>query len=298
MRAAAARFLPAISWFLRQIAPSVLATLIAAVLISGYNRAFLGHLKQPRMAALHADASAVPADEERPAASTKPAPATRVEFATIYERAIETYRIPDKPNGRDAAKDQTVSKLADAAPVAPPVATRSEPGGTEQQPVEVRPVEARPLAALSATRVAAAPQVMAAPALAPQPATAPVTTSQVTMAPLAAPGVAVPTAPGVTLAVAPAPTAIPREPPPVITAKPMVTVPDRPSQRAVQDLPQNPTQDPANQAQADAGTPPPSHGPLGAIVDTLRPSSLFARAREFGDRIEAVGNDILPNIRQ
>jgi hypothetical protein len=32
-------------------------------------------------------------------------------------------------------------------------------------------------------------------------------------------------------------------------------------------------------------------------VNTLRPSSLFARAREFGERIEAAGNEILPNIR-
>ncbi len=44
--------------------------------------------------------------------------------------------------------------------------------------------------------------------------------------------------------------------------------------------------------------PQPQRGPFGTIVDTLKPSSLFARAREFGQRIEAAGNDILPNIRQ
>jgi hypothetical protein len=44
--------------------------------------------------------------------------------------------------------------------------------------------------------------------------------------------------------------------------------------------------------------PPPPQGALGAIVNTLKPSALFARAREFGERIEAAGNEILPNIRQ
>ena len=39
-------------------------------------------------------------------------------------------------------------------------------------------------------------------------------------------------------------------------------------------------------------------GPIGSIVNTLKPSTWFARAREFGEKIEAVGNDILPNIRQ
>ena len=37
----------------RQIVPPVLATLIAAGLISAYNRAFSTHLQQPRMSALH-----------------------------------------------------------------------------------------------------------------------------------------------------------------------------------------------------------------------------------------------------
>ena len=54
MLAASAKFRPALAWFARQIAPSVLATLIAALVIAGYNRAFSGHLQQPRMAALHA----------------------------------------------------------------------------------------------------------------------------------------------------------------------------------------------------------------------------------------------------
>ena len=41
----------------RQIIPPVIATLIAAGLISAYNRAFSGHLQQPRMSALHQDAA-------------------------------------------------------------------------------------------------------------------------------------------------------------------------------------------------------------------------------------------------
>jgi hypothetical protein len=72
----------------------------------------------------------------------------------------------------------------------------------------------------------------------------------------------------------------------------MVTVPDRPGLR------------PAYEAQAPGQVQPveaPAQqrpGMLGAIVDTLKPSSLFRSAREFGDKIEAAGNDILPNIRQ
>ena len=42
----------------------------------------------------------------------------------------------------------------------------------------------------------------------------------------------------------------------------------------------------------------PPQSPIGTIVNTLKPSSLFARAREFGEKIEAAGNEILPSIRQ
>ena len=55
MLGAAARFLPAIRNFTRQIIPPVVATLLAAVLIAGYNRAFTGHLVQPRMGMMHGD---------------------------------------------------------------------------------------------------------------------------------------------------------------------------------------------------------------------------------------------------
>ena len=42
----------------------------------------------------------------------------------------------------------------------------------------------------------------------------------------------------------------------------------------------------------------PQQNAIGVIVNTLKPSSLFARAREFGEKIEAAGNEILPSIRQ
>jgi hypothetical protein len=89
-----------------------------------------------------------------------------------------------------------------------------------------------------------------------------------------------------------APPPVAQEPPPVIAAKPMVTVPDRPGLRPAYEA-QAPGQ--VQQVEAPAQQRP---GMLGAIVDTLKPSSLFRSAREFGDKIEAAGNDILPNIRQ
>jgi hypothetical protein len=89
-----------------------------------------------------------------------------------------------------------------------------------------------------------------------------------------------------------------QEPPPVITAKPMVTVPDRPGLRPAYEA-QAPGQVQQQQAQEQPSTPEPQRqGVLGAIVETLKPSSIFRSAREFGDKIEAAGNDILPNIRQ
>jgi hypothetical protein len=88
-----------------------------------------------------------------------------------------------------------------------------------------------------------------------------------------------------------------QEPPPVITAaKPMVTVPDRPGLRPAYE-PQAPGQV-QQQAQEQPAPEPQRHGVLGAIVDTLKPSSILRNAREFGDKIEAAGNDILPTIRQ
>ena len=54
MLAASAKFRPALAWFARQIAPSMIATLLAALVIAGYNRAFSGHLASPRLSAVRA----------------------------------------------------------------------------------------------------------------------------------------------------------------------------------------------------------------------------------------------------
>jgi hypothetical protein len=242
---AIAKLLPSTTRFLHQIAPSVIATLIAAGLISGYNRAFSGHLTQPRMAALH-EAGAEPAPATTTVAMTKPPAAPVTEYITILERTGEPERVAEKDPKAEAGKDQTAVKIAAPVPAAPVPAAR--------------PVAAAP-APRNEPRVASVPVVVA-----PAP---------VTVVPIAPPPVAA------------APSAVPLEPPPVVAAKPYpyVTVPDRPR--------------PATEAQAeDVPPPPPRQGPFGMIVNTLRPSSLFARAREFGERIEAAGNEILPNIRQ
>lgn len=90
--------------------------------------------------------------------------------------------------------------------------------------------------------------------------------------------------PAPVIVMAPVTAPIAQEPQSVVTAAPpMVTVPDRPNVRHVE-------------AQSQAPAPP--HGPIGMIVNTLKPSNWFARAREFGEKVEQAGNDILPNIRQ
>src|SRR5690242_405066 len=66
MLAAISRLLPHAAKFTRQIVPPVVATLIAAGLISAYNRAFSGHLQQPRMAALHHETEAAIEPVTRP----------------------------------------------------------------------------------------------------------------------------------------------------------------------------------------------------------------------------------------
>jgi len=63
----------------------------------------------------------------------------------------------------------------------------------------------------------------------------------------------------------------------------MVTVPDRPNAR--------PVEEPQVQ-------PPPPQGALGKFVHAMKPSTWFAAAREFGQKIEDTGNEILPTIRQ
>ena len=55
---AASQLVPLAVKSCRQIIPPVVATLIAAGLISAYNRAFSSHVQQPRMSALHETAAA------------------------------------------------------------------------------------------------------------------------------------------------------------------------------------------------------------------------------------------------
>jgi hypothetical protein len=211
------------------------------------------------MAALHEAAGVEPA---APAVTVVAKPALgALTDLTVRDPEPAPARVAEKDPTTEAGKDQTAVKVAVAtpAPAARPVATP---------------------AARAEPRVASVPYVVPPPA------------APVTVAPMAPP-----------LASAPAPL-----PPPVIMAtpplaqpplasaqQPMVTVPDRVYQRP----PYDPNQRPHYEAQAEDMPPPaPPRGPLGAIVETLKPSSLFARAREFGERIEAAGNEILPNIRQ
>lgn len=288
MLAALAKLKPTATHLLHQIAPSVVATLIAAGLISGYNRAFSGHLQQPRMAALHAAAEAA-SETAAPAATVAEAPAKAAIPAAEYfakrERAAEPARVPDPLEkgakvlgakvfaakdldmGSEAGKDQSTMTVATVTPAPQPA----------PRPVAVTP-RAEP-------RVASAP-VIAAPVTA-APVAQPVLPAPVAAAPIVQqPVVQQPIAPA-PVAVAPPPVIMAAPQPSVSTAQPMVTVPDRPGTR------------PVYEAEEVAPPPPtPAPGPLGTIVDTLRPSSLFARAREFGEKIEAAGNDILPNIRQ
>lgn len=249
MFAALTRLLPAASTMLRQIVAPVIATLIAAVLIQGYNRAFSGQLSQPRMAAVQAgsEQAALPA-----VAPTATADAIRVgaaqslpvtDYITLYERAAPD-RLSEKDGGREAAKDDAPIKLATPA-AAPATAPAAAPAA--------RAAPARSAAVQPAARQPRAPR-----AAAPIAATPPVTTS---------------------IAVAP----VPAEPPPVIVAAPP---------QAYGIARQGANEPPVTEA------PPPPRGALGAIANALSPSALFARAREFGQKIEQTGNDLLPNIRQ
>jgi hypothetical protein len=271
MLAAASQLLPAAARFTRQIIPPVIATLIAAGLISAYNRAFSGHLQQPRMAALHHDAAETQADVVT-VGGTRPLAAA--EAVAIYDNIAPPPRLWEKEARQDAGKDQTI-RLAEPAPVPVRIAApRGEPKSEPRaEPRHVAAVELPPPAVRTPEPVvAAAPVVLAVPpSVVSPPTTAPAVVAMPEQRqPVYQPQYAQP------------PYQQPQYPPPVIMAQPMVTVPDKPR--------------PTEQAQTEPGVPP--QGVFGKIVDTLKPSNLFARAREFGDKIEAVGNDILPNVRQ
>lgn len=259
---AISRLLPPVNKFLEQIWPSVVATLIAAGLISGYNHAFSGHLQQPRMAALHEAAGLAAPGAPAPTTTVpkvKPAQETATEAVTIRDRTDEPARVLEKEASGELGKDQTAVKVAAPAPQPAPRPTNVANPVPRSEP---RVVERR-----------AEPRVTGVPYVVPPAPQA------VTVAPMAPP-----------LAAAPLPPPVIMAPPPVAAAQPMPPMPP---------MPDRPYQRPPYDAQAeDVPPPPPPRGPIGAIVDTLKPSSLFARAREFGQRIEDAGNDILPNIRQ
>jgi len=279
MFAAASQLVPLAAKFCRQIVPPVLATLIAAGLISAYNRAFSGHLQQPRMSALH-DASAA-ADTAAPittvAMNKPPAPPAPpvMETITIYEEAIAPERLAEKEAGEESAKDQAAARVVvEPGPAPAPVRTatpapRVEPRAETPHIAAAElppPVVHAPVPVIVAV---APPPVVAAPA-APAPVIATVPPAQQPYPPQAQPY--------------PQPQYQP--PPPVIVGSaPIVTVPDRPSPR------------PIEEAQMQA-PPPPPQGAIGKFVHAMKPSTWFAAARQFGDKIEAAGNEMLPNIRQ
>src|SRR5436305_4312025 len=165
---AVTRLLPAAAKFARQIVPPVVATLIAAGLISAYNRAFSGHLQQPRMSALHKDADDAPA--------VTVATASKLEAIATYETIAPPPRLWEKEAQQESGKDQTI-KTSEPAPVrtAAPRPEKVEPRA-EQRRVAV--VEPSPITRAPAPVVVPAPAIVAVP----QPvvsasATAPVATA-------------------------------------------------------------------------------------------------------------------------
>jgi hypothetical protein len=296
MFAAASRLVPLAVKSCRQIVPPVIATLIAAGLISAYNRAFTGHLQQPRMAALHQDG----ADAASEPVAKPLAPAGAV---AIYDNIAPPARLWEKEAKQESGKDQAI-KLAEPTPApvraAAPRPEKSEPRAEQRRIATVDPTP---------------PPAVVAPVIVavPPPAHAPVVSSMPTVQELrqpvlpaqphyqqpqpqygqpqyqhpqpqyAQPQYQQPQPPYGQPSYQPPQYQQPSyQPPPVVSAQP-VTVPDRP--RATEP------------AQAETPNPPPQ-GAIGKFVDTLKPTNLLARAREFGERIEQAGNDILPNIRQ
>jgi hypothetical protein len=245
----------------RQIVPPVLATLIAAGLISAYNRAFSGQLQQPRMSALHeahaAQGTMVPITTvgmTKPPAPPMPAVTQTI---TIYEETTEPERLAEKDSSEEADRDQSAIKLAEPAP-APAMRTASPRPEPQIEPHRVASIE---------------------------PAQPPVVRAPVPMIVAVPPAVVTPPA-AAPVVVMPAPLPPQLQPPPVIVGTPpIVTVPDRPNARPIEDAQVQPP-------------PQPAQGALGKFVNAMKPSTWFAAARQFGDKIEAAGNDILPNVRQ
>lgn len=244
--------------FIRQIVPPVIATLVAAVLISAFNKTFSSHLQQPRLAALNSGsadaappapppATSVVAANKPAAQSANPTPQTGpvTEYITIEETTDGPEHIWDKQADAEA-KDQSAIKTA---AVTPPARPAPAPKPVTQPVVQAAPV-AQPLP--DPRRAAAPIEVAPVPRyVAPAPV---VVSGPATMPPIV------------------------YEQPPMITAAP------RPAPAPID-------------VDADDLPPRPPRGVLGTIVDTLKPSNLLERGRQLGDKIEAAGNEILPTIR-
>lgn len=289
-----ASLLPAAAKFVRQIVPPVVATLIAAVLIASYNSTFSGHLTQPRMAAMHAGESAAQAAPAPAAKAVTPAavPATKgeapvTEVITIHEVIEVPERLTDKDARQDAGKDQPELKVAAVEPATPQPSNesalqRAAAALERTAPPAPRSTEQRRVAAVEHSRPAPAPVV----AVQPMPAQQAPVVQQVPQQ--HAPMVSAPPMAAPVVVMAPNAAPVAHEPPPVIAASPpMVTVPDKPRAARTEQV----------EPEAEAQAPARREGAFGVVVNNLKPSTWFARAREFGEKLEQVGNDILPNIR-
>src|SRR5215213_7189282 len=177
---AASRLVPIAAKFCRQIVPPVIATLIAAGLISTYNRAFSGHLSQPRMSALHAE-EGPPAAPITTVAMTKPPAPPVTETITIYEEVIVPERLADKDAKEEAGKDQTAGLAVEPAPA--PAAIRTASHAPRAEPKSELPAAPHRVAAIELPQpvprapapsiVAVPPSVVMAPAGAPTVAALP-----------------------------------------------------------------------------------------------------------------------------
>src|SRR4051794_16387037 len=152
MNAAISRLGPAAAKFARQIVPPVIATLIAAGLISGYNRAFSGHLQQPRMAALHKDAAVPPSEP-----ATKPLGPG--EAVAVYDNIAPPARLWEKEAKQESGKDQAI-KVAEPVRAAASRPERVDPRAEQRR---VAAVEPAPVVRAPAPVVAPAPVIVAVP---------------------------------------------------------------------------------------------------------------------------------------
>src|ERR1044072_4971635 len=168
MFAAASQLVPLAVQSCRQIVPPVIATLIAAALISAYNRAFTGHLQQPRMAALHQDTT-------EPASEPVAKPLAPTEAVAIYDTVAPPARLGEKEEKGESGKDQAI-KAAEPAPAparmraAAPRPEKVEPRAEHRRIaiVEPTPVMRAPVPAVAApVIVGVPPPVVSAPAQAP-----------------------------------------------------------------------------------------------------------------------------------